>query len=87
MLRYEMIEGNAEVISIMANDGWALSSTFANPNPEPYFFALMFIDHPHANEYDTEALFDKAYRGWDFPKWERTNNNQKRKQKYNSSPF
>jgi hypothetical protein len=84
-MRVELIGGNAKVITIMLRDGWKIINTFPNPYPEPYFFALMEIDHEKEDEYDIESVEDIVFRNkLDFPKWNLSENIIKRKEYYNS---
>lgn len=43
-MKYELIDGDTKIINIMVADGWKIENTFANPYPQPYFFALMRHD-------------------------------------------
>lgn len=52
MKRFELIDGNAQLITVMVNDGWSIVNTFPNPYPQPYFVALMTIDSVRAASYD-----------------------------------
>lgn len=84
-MRVELIGGNAKVITIMLRDGWKIINTFPNPYPEPYFFALMEIDHEKEDEYDIGSVEDIVFRNKnDFPKWNLSENTIKRKEYYNS---
>ena len=84
-MRVELIGGNAKVITIMLRDGWKIINTFPNPYPEPYFFALMEIDHENEDEYDVESVEDIVFRNKsDFQKWNLSENIIKRKEYYNS---
>ena len=84
-MRVELISGNAKVITIMLRDGWKIINTFPNPYPEPYFFALMEIEHEKEDEYDIESVEDIVFRNKsDFPKWNLSENTIKRKQYYDS---
>jgi hypothetical protein len=79
-MRVELIGGNAKVITIMLRDGWKIINTFPNPYPEPYFFALMEIEHENEDEYDIESVEDIVFRkNSDFPKWNLSENTIKRK--------
>jgi hypothetical protein len=64
-MRYELIEGDTELISRLANDGWVLINTFPNPSPMPYFFALMQLTSDNANDYDVQKARDFVYSNTD----------------------
>lgn len=79
-MRVELIDGNAKVITIMLRDGWKIINTFPNPNPKPYFFALMEINHELEDEYDIESVEDIVFRNkTEFPKWSLSQNTVNRK--------
>ena len=60
-MRYELIAGDTDVMNAMAKDGWEVVATFPNLNPQPYFFALMFINHEDEDKYDIEAVKKEVY--------------------------
>lgn len=81
-MRYELIQGNAKLLTILANDGWKLVNTFPNPHPEPYFFALMSLEHSNESEYDIDVIEDLVFRTPNYiHRWKLTENNKTRKEK------
>lgn len=56
-MRYELIEGDTRLINQLVKDGWKIENTFPNPYPQPYFFALMYLESPFgAYNYDVQQV-------------------------------
>lgn len=68
-MRYAFIDGNTKIINQLVKDGWEVVNTFPNPHPQPYFFALMLLNHGWEDRYDVENVEDWAYRGAELRQW------------------
>lgn len=81
-MRIELVDGNTDVLNIMLNDGWKIVNTFPNPYPEPYFFALMSLEHPNENDYDVSAVGDIIHKRTTYPpnRWSKSENDAAREQ-------
>jgi hypothetical protein len=71
-MRYELIDGDTRIINIMVNHGWEIVNTFQNPNPQPYFFALMRLNDSNGKNYSVENINDHVYRGENLNPWQDT---------------
>lgn len=88
-MRYELVDGDAKLITIMVADGWQIVNTFPNPYPQPYFFALMSLDHHIESLYDVHAVHEEMHNPsffksekidrWNLPE------NEKARKKYNEN--
>jgi len=61
MKRFELIDGDAKLLSILINEGWELINTFPNPYPQPYFFALVLLTHDWPERFDLQNAKDFAF--------------------------
>jgi hypothetical protein len=58
-MRYELIEGNTFILNCFIKDDWRLVDTFANPNPQPFFFALIMLNEIDEDKYDFDAKYEQ----------------------------
>jgi hypothetical protein len=61
-VKYELVEGDTDIINRMVKDGWGIENTFPNPHPQPYFFALMRLNSPSLEEagYDLRRVIEEV---------------------------
>lgn len=79
-MRFELIDGDPYLLTEMVRDGWKIVNTFPNPYPQPYFYALLSLEHPDEDNYDFIAIIENRHRVDEnkLPKWDLEGNKKKR---------